>query len=239
MITFNPEGHTYTDELGIEYTSVTRFINQFVPQFDFEQKSKTYAAKYGLHVENVRADWNQKNKLSTDFGTKIHTLIEDSIKNDVLIPGPYFNVVNEITDIVKKSFKGSFLTEYIVFDEATKIAGTSDLIIENKNTFSIIDFKTNKQIKYTNDFEDKYLLEPIDHLPNSEYFKYSLQLSFYAYFFSKIKNKQVDRLSFFWLKRKDSKDYDNMSKAKWVRYNVPYLREEVLECIGYHGKNMP
>lgn len=233
MITFTPENHTYTDESGADYVSVTRFINRFVPQFNFEEKSKRYASKYGMDVEDVRNDWKQKNKDSTDFGTKVHTLIEEAIKNQVLIPGDFFNVVKDIYDEINKSFKGEYLTETIVSNSEYRVAGTSDLIIDDKNTFSIVDFKTNKQIKYTNDFEEKNLLDPIKHIPNSEYFKYSLQLSFYAYFYSLQTKKHVDRLAFYWLKRKNSKDYNNLTNSTWVRYNVPYLKEEVIACLNY------
>jgi len=233
MINFNSENHTYTDDVGRNYESVTKYINRFVPQFDFEQKSKQYASKYGMNLEEVRSDWKLKNKNSTDFGTKIHSLIEEAIKEDALIPGDYFNVVKSIYDEIKNNFRGSYLTETIVYNTEHQIAGTSDLIINNENTFSIIDFKTNKQIKYTNDFEDKNLLKPINHLPNSEYFKYSLQLSFYAYFYSVNTGKQLDRLAFYWLKRKNNKDYTSVEGSTWVRYNTPYLREEVLKCLEY------
>jgi ATP-dependent exoDNAse (exonuclease V) beta subunit len=235
MIALDKENHIYTDKDGVEYTSITRFINNFTPQFDFENKSKIYASKYGLNVEEVRRDWKQKNKDSTDFGTKIHTLIEQAINDDVLIPGFGFEVVNKIYTELKQ-LTGKFHTEIIVNSNKHKIAGTSDLIIENDDSFSVIDFKTNKQIKYTNEFEDKYLLSPIDHLPNSEYFKYSLQLSFYAYLFAQKTNKKVDRLAFYWLKRKNSKDYENLTGSSWVRYNIPYLKEEVEACLQFHER---
>lgn len=233
MITFNPEDHTYTDDIGRNYESVTRFINRFVPQFDFEEKSKKYASKYGMNVEDVRADWKLKNKNSTDFGTRVHSLIEEAINSEVILPGDYFNIVKNIYDTVKSNFVGKYLTESIVYNTEFKIAGTSDLIIDSGNTFSILDFKTNKQIKYTNEFEEKNLLKPINHIPNSEYFKYSLQLSFYAYFYNILSGKQLDRLAFFWLKRKNNKSYSDLSDCTWVRYNVPYLKEEVQACLEY------
>jgi hypothetical protein len=62
MITLDQETHTYTDSSGKEYQSVTRFINKFVPQFNFDQQSQRYAAKYGMEVEDVRKDWKLKNK---------------------------------------------------------------------------------------------------------------------------------------------------------------------------------
>ena len=232
-ITLEPTSHTYSDELGQEYKSVTRFINQFVPHFDFEQKSKAYASKYGMNVEEVRENWTNKNKSSTDFGTKIHSLIESALNKKTIEPGNFFNPVKDIVDELFKLFQGDFITESVIYDLSHKIAGTSDLIVDEGSKFSIVDFKTNKQIKYTNDFEHKYLLKPVSHLPNGEYFKYSLQLSFYAYFYQNITGKDVNRLCFYWLKRTKVEDYNNMARAKWVRYNVPYLKEEVESCLSH------
>lgn len=232
-VVLEPISHTYSDEIGREYKSVTRFINQFVPQFDFEQKSKNYAAKYGMNVEDVREKWTKKNKDSTDFGTRIHTLIENSINKKSVDFGPFSKLVTLITDELVEQFTGKFVTESVIYDPINLIAGTSDLIVDNGDSFSVVDFKTNKQIKYTNDFDDKFLLKPISHLPNSEYFKYSLQLSFYAFFYNNLTGKKIDRLCFYWLKRTKAEDYESTAGAKWVRYNVPYLKEEVTACLNH------
>jgi len=236
MVTLDPTTHTYSDSDDVTYQSVTRFINKFVPQFDFENKSKQYASKYGLDVQDVRDSWKQKNKQSTDFGTLIHENVEHRLRHKQL-PANCMepSVIEDIASQLESEFAaGEFLLEQIVWDKTHMMAGTSDVIIDNANTFSIVDFKTNKQIKYSNDYEDKFLLKPVHHLPNGEYFKYALQLSFYAYMYGKKTNKTLDRLSFFWLKRKNN-SYDNLKDSKWVRYNVPYLKDEVLDML-YHDK---
>lgn len=234
MVTLDPTTHTYRDSNNNEYISVTRFINKFVPQFDFELKSKQYAAKYGIDVEEVRRSWNQKNKDSTEFGTKIHEQIENNLKNkNFIIQEEYSDLVTEISVEIKNKFdEGKYLLEHPVFDEGYKIAGTSDLIVDNKSVFSVVDFKTNKKIKFTNDFNDKFLFDPISHLPNSEYFKYALQLSFYAYLYEKKTQKKLSRLCFYWLKRKND-SYTSLKDCKWIRYNVPFLKEEVEMCLQY------
>lgn len=238
MVILDPTTHTYLDADDVQYQSVTRFINKFVPEFDFENKSKQYAAKYGLDVEEVRDSWKQKNKQSTDFGTLIHESIEYRLKNKNLpkdCNDP--DVIENIASKIEEEFRpGEFLLEQIIWDKDYKLAGTSDLIIDNSDTFSIVDFKTNKQIKYTNVYEEKFLLKPVDHLPNGEYFKYALQLSFYAYMFNKKTGKTLDRLSFFWLKRKNN-SYENLKDVRWVRYNVPYLKEEILDMLEYDRKS--
>ena len=204
-----------------------------MPQFDFDDKSKKYAAKYGLNVEDVRSSWKQKNKQSTDFGTLIHEQIENRLLKK---KSNYDAFVDSVALEIEQKFDGEFLLEHTVCDKDNKIAGTSDLIVDNKSTFSVVDFKTNKQIKYVNDYEDKFLLKPVNHLPNSEYFKYALQLSFYAHLYQLKTDKMVDRLCFYWLKRKNN-SYEKLDDASWVRHNVPYLKEEVQELLQYAKKN--
>lgn len=233
MVILDPITHVYLDADNNQYESVTRFINKFTPQFDFESKSKKYASKYGLDVEEVRESWKQKNKQSTDFGTLIHEQIENRLLKK---ESNYDRIIEDVAFEIEDAFVGEYLLEHTLWDKDYKIAGTSDLIVDKKNTFSVVDFKTNKQIKYTNDFEDKFLLKPINHLPNSEYFKYALQLSFYAYLYNLKTNKQLDRLCFYWLKRKNN-SYENMDNASWIRHNVPYLKEEVKALLEYAKKN--
>lgn len=238
MVVLDPITHTYLDADNIQYQSVTRYINNFVPQFDFENKSKQYASKYGMDVEDVRASWKQKNKQSTDFGTLVHEQIEYRLLNKTTLEDAKLDkCVKYIAEEVENNFpEGDYLLEHTLWNKDYKIAGTADLIVDNKKEFSVVDFKTNKQIKYTNDFEEKNLLKPIDHLPNGEYFKYSLQLSFYAYLYKLHTNKIPNRLCFYWLKRKNN-NYDDLSNSKWIRYNVPYLEEEIKSILNYEQKN--
>ena len=234
MVTLDHTTHTYTDSDQNEYQSVTRFINKFVPEFDFDNKSKQYASKYGLEVEDVRAAWRHKNKQSTDFGTLIHEEIENKLLNKKKDKDLKFkDAIVQIASQVLQDFpQGKYLHEHAVWDKEHKIAGTSDLIVKEDHCFSIVDFKTNKQIKYTNDYESKYLLKPVHHLPNGEYFKYALQLSFYAYLYKQTNDINCNRLCFYWMKRKNN-SYEDLTQCSWVRYNVPDLEEEVKMLLAH------
>jgi hypothetical protein len=238
MVTLDTASHTYSDSNGVEYKSVTTFIKEFSPKFDFVKKSTDYAAKHGMDVEEVRASWNLKRTNSTDFGTLIHSQIENSlIEENYKVESKYECVVSPIVESIKTEFvlgNCELKTERCVYNKEHKIAGTSDLIIDYpiRGIFSVADFKTNKQINYSNMF-DRWMLDPIKHIPNSEYFKYSLQLSFYAYFYSLHSRKQLDRLFFYWLKRKNAESYDDLDGSEWVRFNVPYLKEEVISMLEY------
>lgn len=239
MIILDPISHTYLDEDNNTYKSVTTLIKEFVPPFDFEKKSAQYAAKYGLDVEEVRESWRLKNKQSTDFGTKIHEEIETLISEGVYKgEEEHKEIIESVANTVLNSFKpGDFLLEHTVYNKNAKIAGTADIIVDKPTSFSVLDFKTNKEFKTQNQYE-KFLTGPVSHLSNGEFFKYSLQLSFYAYFYNLMTGKMVDRLCVFWLDRgKNNKDYSSVKGSKWVRYNLPYLKEEVMSCLDYDAKS--
>jgi ATP-dependent exoDNAse (exonuclease V) beta subunit len=227
--------HTYTNSKGSVYKSVSSLIEQFVPFFDFEQKSYDYSLKYGIPVEEVRKSWRDKNRLSTDYGQKIHREIENLITENIFEHKD--KIFNDIIQQVKK-FKGAqaqFKSEEIIHDDNFMVAGTSDLIVERKSDFDIIDFKTNKKIKYLNPFEDKFLLFPVDNIPNAEYFKYALQLSLYGYLYEQKTKKTLYRLVMFWFKRKDPENYE-LFEGEWVRYSLPYLKEEAMAILEYGAK---
>jgi hypothetical protein len=214
---------------------VSALIEQFTPFFDFEQKSYEYSLKHGIPVEEVRNNWREKNVKSTTFGKQIHSTIETLItekakSHDEKI---YDQIIKEISRFDVKGSK--FLTEEIIYNNDHRLAGTSDLIVERKEDFDIIDFKTNKKIKFENSFEDQNLLYPVAHLKNAEFHKYALQLSLYAYMYEKLTKKRAYRLVVFWLKRKKPEDYSQLD-GTWVRYSMPYLREEA-ELVIEYGAN--
>ena len=224
-VTLDKKTHTYLSDKGVKFKSVSALIEQFVPFFDFEQKSYDYSIKYGIPLEEVRSNWKEKNRLSTVYGHKIHSVLEESIRSKTFSHKEkiYDSILKELNKFVHKNEK--FLSEQILFNEEYKVAGTTDLILERKNDFDIIDFKTNKKIKFENSFQDAFLLFPINNLPNAEYFKYALQLSLYAYMHELRTGKNAYRLIIFWFKRKKLEDY-NCFEGEWVKYSIPYLKEE-------------
>jgi hypothetical protein len=227
--------HTYTNNTGEVYKSVSALIDQFVPFFDFEQKSYDYSLKYGIPVEDVRKSWREKNKLSTDYGHKIHSVLENLISESIFKHENkiYNDILQQVAKFNDKHSK--LKSEEIIHDSTYKVAGTSDLIVERKNDFDIIDFKTNKKIKYVNPFEDKFLLFPVNNIPNAEYFKYALQLSLYGYLYEQKTGKKLYRIIMFWFKRKDPDNYE-LFEGEWQRYSLPFLKEEAIALLEYGSR---
>ena len=75
-----------------------------------------------------------------------------------------------------------YRTEWEVWDEEHKLTGSIDMVFKRKSdgAFVIYDWKRSKEIKEDNKWDKG--LGPMDHLPNSNYWHYTLQLNVYRWF---------------------------------------------------------
>ena len=73
-----------------------------------------------------------------------------------------------------------YRTEWMIFDEELKLAGSIDMVYENPDgTLSIYDWKRSKDISKVNSWK-KFALNPlISHMPDTNFWHYSLQLNVY------------------------------------------------------------
>ena len=101
------------------------------------------------------------------------------------------------------------------------LAGSIDLVSINEDgTLSIWDWKRSKDIKKTNIYESGY--PPLDHLPNTNYWKYSMQLNIYKYILESKYDVTVKTLNLVIL-------HPNSDNYKIL--NVPDLRDEVCDIL--------
>lgn len=218
--------HRYSDKNQHEYKPVSHILSSVKPKFDTEGKALEYAYKKKMAVEDVLLLWEEKKNTGLNFGTMIHENIETFFKEGKILNERYSEIIKEIYDHV---YNDDAYNELICFDKNKKICGTADYVHFKKDSFIISDFKTNLKFNFENQFQDKYLLEPVSHLPNSEYFVYALQLSFYARMISNLTGLICESLDVYWLKRQiDTKD---VFKGKWLKYTVPYLKKEVEDIL--------
>lgn len=77
-----------------------------------------------------------------------------------------------------------FRTEWLVFDEEHKVAGSIDMVyMKPDGTLAIYDWKRTEGLKTENKFQSG--LGPVSHLPDTNYWHYSLQLNVYRYILQK------------------------------------------------------
>jgi len=90
-ITFDEPSHTYKDEYGIKYTSVTTLIGNYEEKFNEDYWAEKKAKELGLTKQQVLQNWKEIRDFANAKGTKTHNLLEDSIneatgKADIDIP---------------------------------------------------------------------------------------------------------------------------------------------------------
>jgi hypothetical protein len=216
------ESHRYFSDDGIEYRSVSSILSDLKPKFDLEQKALEYSLKKKISYDEVLKLWDDKKNIGLKYGTDVHENIEEYFKNKNIINPKYSEIVKEVYD---RAFSENGCNELICFNKDKKICGTADYVVFHDNFFDIFDFKTNLKFNFENQFENKFLLGIVSHLPNSEYFIYAMQLSFYAKMIEDLTGLSCRFLNIFWLKRLI--DTKLVFKAKWLKYTVPFLKEEV------------
>jgi hypothetical protein len=87
-----------------------------------------------------------------------------------------------------------FRTEWLVFNERIKVAGSIDMLYMKKDgTYAIYDWKRSKEIKTENRYQSG--LGPVMHLPDTNYWHYSLQLNVYRMILKEKYDMDVNELA--------------------------------------------
>ena len=187
-IIFYKEPHEYRVNGKKMSKSVTSLVHDCFPQFDEEKISKML---FDRHFNNKKSDYFQmsqnsilqkweKNKVEAcDAGTFLHETIEyyynDCEHHNNTIEFGYFKKFqNDFKHLT------AYRTEWEIFYEEKGVAGSVDMVFKNEDgSFSIYDWKRSKKIEKSNRFE--FGFNDFDHLPNSNFWHYTLQLNIYKY----------------------------------------------------------
>jgi len=198
LISFEEETHTYTIKGEKEgWISCTGFIHGFFEEFNADVViSKMMASSkwpenkyYGKTVEEIKKIWDDNRDEASGAGTRMHLDIEhynnaepvgnlegDDWKPQEGAEWSYF-LEYERKHRIRRGFV-PYRTEWLVFKEDIKLAGSIDMVYKKPDgTFAIYDWKRAKEMKYENKFQSG--LPPLDHLPDTNYWHYSLQLNVY------------------------------------------------------------
>lgn len=190
-IQFEEKEHIYTvlGERGT-YKSVTTFIHSLFPHFDANASINKILSSpkmtdpkykyYGMTKKMIEDMWEKNRVEAASAGTKMHFDIEC-----------YYNeleVVNAsvefqyFMDFVKEfPWLKAYRTEWTVYHEELKISGSIDMVFrdERDGKFYIYDWKRSKEIKFDDNWCDYGVVDCIKHLPNLNFWHYSMQLGVY------------------------------------------------------------
>jgi len=191
-ISFEPVSHTYQitseDTEPQTFISATTIIHKYFPEFNNDaviqkmMKSPTWKKSpyFGKSVEEIKKQWEDNRVAAAAKGTQVHDWIENFYLSEFVCPSKeaeesksFQNFMNFHNEYGWKPYR----TEWRVFTEKYKVA----IVFEGseKGKVKVYDWKNSKEIKTENRYEKG--LEPIGHLPNCNFYHYSLQLNLYKW----------------------------------------------------------
>ena len=190
FITFDEGPHIYTVHGEQGYTSVTTWNHSHFPKFDQDKiidnilnSSRRDDPNYKYYKktrQNIEDMWEKNRIEASTAGTKTHYNIEC-----------YYNEVpvedNSIEYAYFKNFSKdhphleAYRTEWCVYYEELKLSGSIDMVFRDKTNgeYYIYDWKRSKGIEYETAYCKTAITPCISHLPDTNYWHYSLQLNVY------------------------------------------------------------
>lgn len=230
-IKFEPVAHKYfatcADGATVECESVTTVIGNLFEQFDarYWASRKTSTA---AEAEALMRKWEAKGEEARALGTQLHDRIERHYLGENLEPEALADrAFGFFLDFARRYQLTPYRSEWPIFSEKYRIAGTLDFLACDGGRFTIYDWKRSSKIvdRYgclNINCYGKYASEPIPHVPDTTYHHYALQVSLYRYLLESEYGIEVDDayLGTF------HPDYDSFHVVA-----MPYLRDEVIEIL--------
>lgn len=127
-----------------------------------------------------------------------------------------------------------FLIAVTSRDGILKVSGQIDCLIKNGNEITIIDWKTNREIKkesyYNRSTKQHQMMKfPLNNIQDSNYWHYALQLSLYAYLLQTLRPEFVIKgLKLIHIDR----------EQKETEYEVPYLKDDVERMLKHYKRQL-
>ena len=234
--------HPFNEDFWSSYKSLEKILSD--DKFKFEKKKLLETEKidldyfqdihnldillFGRIKNEILEEWKTINKISTERGTKIHSKLENSFYKQETCKLQKFGLGGVFTckkDYTELNLDKGVYPEYLISyeDDGIAVAGQIDLFIKDGNEITLIDYKTNKEIKKTSYFDsktkkNKMMIYPLTNIQDCNYGHYTLQLSTYAWMLQKLNPEFV-------IKKLMIIHYDHSGKV--VTYDIDYLKDDV------------
>lgn len=251
--------HSFTNEFDKSFWSAYGALETLIPKDKWliEKKSLLNTKKFDASIlklydisendfnkaqQKILDDWQTENMKSCERGTKIHLDLENSFyaagKNVELQKfgiGGKFECRKDYNDL---DLEYGVYPEYLIYKETSDgellLAGQIDLIVKSGNEITIIDHKTNKEIKKSSYYDRNKrssvkMKYPLNNLDDTNFYHYTLQLSTYAWMLQQINPNFV-------IKDLILNHYDH--KGNNTLYHCDYLKTEVERMLIYYKKKM-
>lgn len=238
-ILFDEPTHVYTIDGDSDYMSVTTFNHALFEHFNADKiiknmrNSKNWITSkyYGMSDHQIKALWDKNRDEAAQAGTKMHYDIECYYNE---CPNENDSIEYEYFMNFTKAFPNlkPYRTEWTVFHEELKLAGSIDMVFENeKGELLIYDWKRSREIVKTNNWDKYSNVETISHIPDTNYWHYCLQLNTYKAILESKYDKVVVGLYLVCL-------HPENKNKNFQRIKVVNLQEEVKDLFNYRLKKL-
>ena len=179
---------------------------------------------YQLSREQIKGMWDEKRDKASLAGTLMHYDIECyynkmDLNNDSIEYKYFLNFINDYPNL------NPYRTEWMIWDKELKLAGSIDMVyLNDDDTLSIYDWKRCKEIVRNKRFEEYSITECISHIPNTNFWHYSLQLNVYKYIIEKNYGKKIKELCLVCL-------HPNNKNKSYIKIDVPILEIEINDLM--------
>ena len=227
-IKFDEGPHVYHIDGDSDFMSVTRWNHSHFAKFDSDKiidkmmsnperwKKNKY---FGMTKPEIKDLWKENGRKAAEAGTNMHYDIERfynnmEVNNESIEYNYFLRFHKQNSDLVP------YRTEWMVYDKELRFAGSIDMVFENPDgTLEIYDWKRSKEIKKENRWQSA-ITECISHLPDTNFWHYSLQLNTYKALLEKNYGKKVKGLYLICLHP------DNKNET-YQKIKVPTLKTEI------------
>jgi ATP-dependent exoDNAse (exonuclease V) beta subunit len=205
---------------------------------------------YGMTREEIKREWSNKARQSSSDGTGLHQFVELFMNQSQCESSPSQYTHRELLEMYENVNKEQFSeiyntrewdhflhfvstypdlkpyrTEWMIYDEECKIAGSIDMVYINEDgTLSIYDWKRCLTIEKTSGWNKYGIEECVNHLPDTNFWHYSLQLNIYKNILEKNYGVEISQL--FLVKLHP----DNKS-GSFELIKLPFLKDEIISLF--------
>ena len=239
-ISFEEGPHIYTiDGVRGSYTSVTTWNHSHFEHFDADKvidgilknakwENDPSYKYYKKTREEMKKMWADKGTSASTKGTGLHYHIElfynNKLVDDKSIEYQYFlQFQKEHSTLIP------YRTDWMIFHEELMLCGSVDMVFKDpeQDGIYIYDWKRVLEFAYESKYGNKTAHTPcISHLPDTNFYHYSLQLNVYRHILEQKYGQKVLGLYLVALHP------DNVYK-RYEKVQVPFLDKEICDLTAY------
>jgi len=227
-------------------------------------KGKNWNAEnkyWGKTPQEIRAGWSANAQAVSGAGTDLHFDIECFMNQD-LFPNTHLNKHIDLLANYKENLQSGkiqlpndseewqyflqyakqypelkpYRTEWMIYHEDLKLAGSIDMVYELPDgVLMIYDWKRAKEISKTTSFNQYALTPCVDHLPNTNFWHYSLQLNTYKAILEAKYDKKITDLYLVRLHPNNPRKSFDLIKCADLSTEIAELFEERRKEIEMHA----